>query len=154
MRLFRYRLAALLDRARHHEHAHQMELSRREQLLRDAVQRMDRVSTAIEDVAGRLRSIHTGHVDMHRAAELGREIERLRALLDHTLQLQRAMERQVSDERQRLLDAARHRRMFEIHRDTLALSHHRAELAGETKQLDELSTMRFSARATEARRTP
>ena len=131
-----------------------MELVRRERVLKEAIDRMERVLDAIEDVADGLRTVQSGAVDVIRAGELQREVERLRGLMEQALALRRDMDQEVAEERQRLIEAVRGRRIFETHRDAQAVNHHRAELASESKQLDELATIRFGAQAAEARKTP
>jgi len=166
MRAFRYRLAAVLKRAQHIEQILQIELARLQDQLARALHRLDALHHARDRLHTRLRLLQRPpapdrEADLHadrlaRLLSLERQLEQLDDALVRAAFLRRELEHRVAAARSRLLDASRSRQVFENHRDGLARTHRRAELAAETKRLDELATTRFTAaeRAHPDRRGP
>lgn len=168
MRAFRYRLATVLKRAQHAEQILQIELARLQDHLADAIQRLRTLRRLRDDFHTRLRHLQSGGppallsqpahprqvgavrptfaVDLDRVVSLRRQLEQLDKALDRAALLRRELEETIAAARARLLDAARSRQTFENHRDGQARTHHRGELAAQTKHLDELANARFAAR--------
>ena len=160
MRAFRYRLSAALKRAQHIEQLLQIDLARLQNHLADALRRLDRLHRLRSQIHARLRILQAAsaedprpagdprpaeEMNLERVALLHRQVEQLDEALASAAQMRRELERRVSAARDHLLEAARSRRVFESHRDDLARSHRRAELAAETKHLDELGAQRQGA---------
>ncbi|UCC67878.1 MAG: flagellar FliJ family protein [Armatimonadota bacterium] len=165
MRAFRYRLSAALKRAQHIEHLLQIDLARLQRHLADALRRLHRLHRLRNQIHARLRVLQAAtppggsppagpanEVNLERVALLHRQLEQLDEALTSAAHMRRELERRVSAARDHLLEAARSRRVFESHRDNLARSHHRAELAAETKHLDELGAQHQGAQHQGARR--
>lgn len=146
MRAFRYRLAPVLRRAEHAEHARQIELAQAQRDLDAATARLERLAAAQDQLRARLRALQQGALDVRRLSGLRAELDQLDGLALHGRAVRAELAGRLEATRERLLEAARTRRKYERHRSTLAREHRRAELARESRQLDELGTQRFAQR--------
>ncbi len=159
MRAFHYRLSVVLRRARHREQALQIEVARLENQLEDAARRAQALRASRDRLRARLRSLHArssspvrvpqasaSPLDIGRVLALRRDLDRIDEALARAAALRRAIEQHIAAARERLLDAARSRQVFENHRDAAARTHVHAERAAETKRLDDLTGARFSSR--------
>jgi len=147
MRPFRYRLAAVLKRAHHIERTLQMNLARLEAELQRIELRLGRLRAARDSLHRRLRALHADDLDLGRVNALRTDLDQVDSVLDRVQHARRALQERIAAARERLLQAARERQSFEKHRDGLAQRHRRAEIAAETKRLDDLATVRYSIRA-------
>lgn len=146
MRAFRYRLAPALKRAQYAERVLQMELTRLEDQLHRVDLRLKRLRSVRDALRRRLRALHGEDVDLGRVNLARQDLDQVDSLLQRAARARRDLEDRISAARDRLLQAARERQNFEKHRDGLAQHHRRAELAADTKRLDDLATLRFSLR--------
>ena len=145
MRAFRYRLAAVLKRAEHAEQRLQVEVARLQEELSRTRRQMQEMARLREALRVRLRALHGGEVDLSLLQEVRRDLDRADGLFEQAARLRRSQEERMEALRERLLAAARERQRFEKHRDSLAGRHRRAELAAETKQLDEIGASRHAS---------
>lgn len=145
MRAFRYRLAAVLKRAEHAEQRLQVEVARLQEELSRTRRQMQEMARLREALRVRLRALHGGEVDLSLLQEVRRDLDRADVLFEQAARLRRSQEERMEALRERLLTAARERQRFEKHRDSLAGRHRRAELAAETKQLDEIGASRHAS---------
>lgn len=146
MRAFRYRLAAVLARAEHREQVLQAELVRLQEHLDAAARHLETLRRGRDEARGRLLELQRDEVQLQRVGAVRHDLDRTEVLLGGAAALHQELTKDVESTRQRLLEAARARRMLENHRDQLSQRHRRTELAAETKHLDELGTARSSGR--------
>jgi len=146
MRAFRYRLAAVLSRAQHTERVLQIELARQQDELDSLDQQLGSVQVLQGELHRRIRESlaaaqgRAENVDLAQLLSLQQAVDEAETLAEHIAWLQQQTAEQIAHTRQRLLEAARSRQVLDNHRRDLAERHRRAELAAETKQLDELAT--------------
>ena len=144
MRAFRYRLAPVLKRAQHREQSLQVELARLDEALSQATRRAKRLRRLHSRLQEHLRTLQRGELDLTRLSALGREIESVEQLLEQAARVREEVETQLATTRQKLLEAVQARQVLDHHREMLAQRHHREQMAGENRLLDELSTTRFA----------
>jgi flagellar export protein FliJ len=143
MRAFRYRLAAVLAKAAHAERLVQIELAR----VLETLAQVEREFESLGEVRGELES-HARElvgnapdgVEVARLQAVQDELDGLDALMSRVRKARCELESQVESARETLVRAARWRQVLENHRRGLAEEHRRAELAAETKHLDELGS--------------
>ena len=145
MKAFRYRLAAVLSRAEHSERMVQIELARRQEELAALDHQLSSTRTVQRELQTRVRDAFKATREPHADVDLGplqtlqQAIDDVEELERHIMGLRRCVVEQIDETRQRLLEAAKSRRMLEKHREELAERHRRAARSTETKQLDELA---------------
>jgi len=145
MKAFRYRLAAVLSRAEHSERMVQIELARRQEELAALDHQLSSTRTVQRELQTRVRDAFKATREQHADVDLGplqtlqQAIDDVEELERHIMGLRRCVVEQIDETRQRLLEAAKSRRMLEKHREELAERHRRAARSTETKQLDELA---------------
>jgi len=144
MRAFRYRLSPVLKRAQHLEQSLQVELARLDEALSQATRRGERLRLLHDRLQARLRTLQRGELDLPRLSALGRETEYVEQLVEEAARTREEIGAQLATTRQELLEAVQARQVLEHHRDMLAQRHHREQMAGENRLLDELSTTRFA----------
>ena len=144
MRAFRYRLAPVLKRAQHHEQSLQVELARLDEALSQATRRDRRLRFLHGRLQQRLRTLQRGELDLARLSALGREIESVEQLIEEAARAREEVASQLATTRQKLLEAVQARQVLDHHREMLAQRHHREQMAGENRLLDELATTRFA----------
>lgn len=146
MRAFRYHLAVLLKRAEHRERALQLDLARLQERLAAADERLAALRAAQERLRARWRELHAAELDLRALEALGAELGRTDAVLARAAQARRELGALADSVRAELVEAARTCKVYENHRRRLGKEHYRAELAAETKRLDELANARRRGR--------
>lgn len=144
MRAFRYRLAPVLKRAEHLEQSLQVELAGLHEALTRETRRGERLRLLHGRLQARLRTLQRGELDLPRLRALRGETESVEQFLEEAAHTREEIASRLAATRQELLEAVQARQVLQHHRDMLARRHHREQMAGENRLLDELSTTRFA----------